>query len=642
MNLLLLTGEARRPANEDGLVVHWDRAEVPAGDISLPLAVHADLLRIRQEHAAWAYRMGFLKIGGRELADKLRCGSTLSMWWLSLLYERHPRMTPALYDIYKLRSLELLCLEKGVDALVLEGGDKTLGKTLQSFCAAAGLAFAWHKNVKNSEAPRPLVPRIYHAAPAPLRALFRFGHWLLAVRRKLRYSSRQKVENTGKKQALIVTYFPNIDLEAASRGRFRSRYWESLHDALNEQARREGGHFARWLFIRFPQPGLSLEQCIRLRDSFRQKGEDGASFDYLEEYLTHGDLWRGLLRWFRLCLASLGAEKVAREAFRLAGSKMNFWLYAKKDWAESFRGWRCLERALQNLAFARHARETGAMRFNLFPLENCPWERMLTVAARTVPGNGPVIGGQHSSIRPTDFRYFDDPATFTTPECAAFQPDYFCGNGESACRQWLDFGMPKPRLREVEALRYLYLADRKQQAANPANAIPQEPGEPLADGPEKKLLVLASFFPGETENLCQVLATAMKSGLLDGWAVTVKPHPYLPVVEHLTDLLGPKINKIRFADGPLALELGPGVTVLAANSTTAALEAAILDLPLMVMQATDDFDLCPIQDAPGLVRITGIEDFKKELPGLEAVKLPENYLDLDPRLPAWRKLLDLK
>ena len=135
MKLLLLTGDAERPAAEAGLVVHWDRTDVPVGDISMPLAVHADLLRIRAEHAAWAYNMGFFKIGGHELADKLRCGATLSMWWTSLLYERHPRMTPGLYNIYKLRCLELLCLRKGVDAIVLEGGDAVLGKTLENYCA---------------------------------------------------------------------------------------------------------------------------------------------------------------------------------------------------------------------------------------------------------------------------------------------------------------------------------------------------------------------------------------------------------------------------------------------------------------------------------------------------------------------------
>lgn len=639
MKMLLLAGKAERPCQDGALPVHWDRADVPEGQISIPLELHGRLLQIRKEHASWACEMGFLPIRGVALGERLRCGAALSMWWTSLLYERHPRMTPALYDIYKLRCLELLCENHSTGEIELVGGDSLLARTLGNFCAASGITFVHKKAAKNSGAPKPLLPRVYHCLPAPLRAIVRYAHWLFGVRRKLPYSGRLLPGKSEKKQALIVTYFPNIDLEAAGRGRFLSRYWESLHDALNKQAQEEGGQFVRWLFIRFPQPGLSLSQCIRLRDSFRKSGEDGASFNYLEEFIAHGDLWRGLLRWLKLCVASLGAQNEASRAFRFKGSKMDFWLYAKKDWAESFRGWRALERSLQNLAFERHASQNGPMRFNLFPLENCPWERMLTVAARTVPLNGPVIGAQHSSIRPTDFRYFDDPATFTIPDCAAFQPDYFCGNGESACRQWLDFGMPPSRLRQVEALRYLYLAERKKVVAQ--NVIPAEPGEPLDDGPRKKLLVLASFFEGETENLCKVLAEAIRRGLLDDWEITVKPHPYLPVRERLGELLGPEADKLRHADGPLALVLKPGVTVLAANSTTAALEAAILHLPLMVMQATDDFDLCPIQDAPDLVRITTIDDLARALPGLEPARLPENYLDLDPALPGWRKILDL-
>lgn len=638
MKMLLLAGKADKNCPDGALLVHWDRADVPEGQISIPLALHGRLLQIRKEHAAWACEMGLLQTRGAGLAERLRCGAALSMWWTSLLYERHPRMTPALYDIYKLRCLELVCGEHGVTEIALEGGDKLLGRTLEKFCQTAGMAFVWNRGAKDAAPSKPLLTRIYQFMPAPVRALARYAHWLWSVRRKLPYSGRKLPVKSEKEPALIVTYFPNIDLEAAGRGRFVSRYWESLHKVLNREA--EDGHFVRWLFIRFPQPGLSLEQCIKLRDLFRESGRDGASFNYLEEFVAYMDLWRGLWRWLRLCVASLGAEREAAGAFHFADSKINFWLYAKNDWAESFRGWRALERSLQNLAFERHAEQNGQMRFNLFPLENCPWERMLTVAARTVPGNGAVIGAQHSSIRPTDFRYFDDPATFSIPECAAFQPDYFCANGESAWRQWLDFGMPPERLRKVEALRYLYLAERKKLA--PANTIPGEPGEPLADGPERKFLVLASFFRGETENLCRVLAAAIQRGLLDGWEITVKPHPYLPVKALLDELLGARAAKLRYADGPLALVLRPGVTVLAANSTTAALEAAILRLPLMVMQAADDFDLCPIQDAPNLARVATVEDLARQLPGLAPAQLPENYLDLDLALPGWQKILGLK
>ncbi len=42
------------------------------------------------------------------------------------------------------------------------------------------------------------------------------------------------------------------------------------------------------------------------------------AFDYLEEYLAHGDLWRGLGRWFGLCVTSLwSGKKKVRQAFAL-------------------------------------------------------------------------------------------------------------------------------------------------------------------------------------------------------------------------------------------------------------------------------------------------------------------------------------
>ena len=71
-----------------------------------------------------------------------------------------------------------------------------------------------------------------------------------------------------------------------------------------------------------------------------------------------------------------------RPAFRFAGSNVNFWPYLAPHWSESFRGWRCLERCLQQRAFDVYAKVAGPQRWTLFPLENCPWERMLTVAMR--------------------------------------------------------------------------------------------------------------------------------------------------------------------------------------------------------------------------------------------------------------------
>ena len=669
--------DAGADAPPDGtLVALWDAWETQAGAVSIPARLHGELLSIRAEHMAWAYDMGRLPLhggaagghGGRELQDCLRCGAEPSMWWCSLLYERHPKMTPNLYTIYKLRCLERLMEAEGCSALRLEGGDADLRATLAEFCAATGCAFSAVASPDRHGRERPsLARRLYAACPAPLRALARYAHWWWKVRRFLPFAGAAHAEAPAQggdalPPATIVTYFPNIDMQAAGRGRYRSRYWEGLHDALNACARREyprGGHFVRWLFIRFPSPQLSFAQCLKLRDLFRKTGKDGLSFHYLEEFLTHGDLWAAFGRWLRLIVASRRSERQAAAACHFAGSRVNFWRYAREDWAESFRGWRCLERCLQGRAFERYAAWCGPQRWTLFPLENCPWERMLTTAMRrrgaarfpaqasggpgpAAAAAGPVIGAQHSSIRPTDFRYFDDPRTFSAPDCALFQPEAIEGNGRSACRQWLAAGMPPERLGKVEALRYLYLAEPEPpRPADAAPALPPEDGEPVDARPGRRLLLLTSFFRDETEAHLRLFARCYRAGLLAGWNLTVKPHPYLPVGELLQALLGAEAEKVRISDAPLALALAPGVTVWTSNSTTAALEAALKGLPLMVMVPEDDFDLCPLQDVPGLARTATPADVERHLGAPSVPPLPEGYLDLDAGLARWRALLGL-
>lgn len=612
-------------------VAHWDLRDVPGDHISLPALCDARLTDIRREHAAWACRTGLAPVDGILLHEHFQAGEKLSMWWCSLLYERHPKMTPLLHDIYKLRALELLLDEGGFTALRLVGGDERLCGTLLALCQATGRQFAdYHDPKSRNGRPGGLLRRIYDACPSLLRAAGRYAYWWFRVRRVLRPQGGAPVTlppahvPTG----TIATYFPNVDREAAAAGRFRSRYWEGLHDALCAAAATTP---VRWLFIRFPSPQMDLAGCIALRDRLRAAHQDGVSFHYLEEFLQGADLRAAWGRYLRLARASFRLEGFMREQCRFAGSRLNFWAYMADDWAESFRGWRCLERCLQQRAMNNYVRAAGPQRWFTFPLENCPWERMLTHAAHTTPGaGGPVYGAQHSTIRPTDFRYFDDPATFTDSACAAFQPDRICANGQGALRQWQDAAVPPERLGLVEALRYMYLAGARADAAQ-AREVPQV----------RRLLVVTSFFADETGDHVRLLARAVQAGLLDGWEIVVKPHPYLPVEGDLRRELGAQAGRLTFAGGPVAARLLPGTLVWSSNSTTVVLEAALKGLPVMAMLPPDDFDLCPLQDVPGLPRTGCLEDVRRALADAAPLELPDDYLELRPGLPRWRALLGL-
>lgn len=608
----------------------WSGGDVPAGAASIDAMLDERLLQLRKSHMRWAFAMG------KRFGEALEGGAAPSMWWTSAIYERHPRICPYLYTLYKLACVEIWLVENRAEKLVIVGGSARIKRMMAQMCAARGFHFAARPGQAEQDSKQPLARRLYALLPAPLRAMFRLAFWWFTFRRKLGAPNAlpplPRTIAAPKPAATIATYFPNIDLAAAGAGRFRSRYWENLHDALNEQAWRErpdGPHFINWLFIYFQSPGLSLNDCLRLRDSFQASGKDGLSFHFMEEFAAPADIFASISRWLRLCIASLMLQKEFARQCRMENSQFNFWPLLRWHWAESFRGWRCLERCIADNALRRYCQLAGPQRWTLFPLENCPWERMLTEAARAVPRNGPVFGAQHSVIRRTDFRYFDDPRTFEVGPAAQFQPDIIAGNGSAAISQWLDNGMPGQRLRRVEALRYLYLTARKSEARA---YLP----------PSKCLLIVTSFFQAETDSHLALAKEALAAGALNGWQIILKPHPYLMPAAWLESLTRAQRANITLCDEPLELALAGAALVWASNSTTVALEAALLHIPVMVMRARNDFDLCPVQNAPGLLRTSTLADVQKGLTAPKALSLPPDYLDLNPRLTAWRQLLGLE
>ena len=623
MLMQLFAGSLAGGVQDGALQASFDAWNVQDGQISIPRETASRLLRIRAEHAALAFELGKAQAGKPRLCDALKQGSGLSMWWCSLLYERHPKVTPVLYEVYRLRAVELAMLERGCTALAARGLSMPCNQALAAMCRRRGWSFIAREET-DAGAGKSRLRKAYEKTPAPLRALARFGWWLWKVRRHLKGPVR--LAPSDRPTGTIATYFPNIDAKLAGEGVFRSRYWESLHDALAEEAGAGKPPAVRWLFVHFPSPQGSLAQCRQWIDGFRHARKSGVSFNYLEEFLSAKDILQGWLRYARLALASLAAERAVRGRFRLPSSELDLWPLLQADFAESFRGWRCLERVLQQKGIENYVGQAGAQRWWTFPLENCPWERMLTHAVHERHA-GPVLGAQHSTIRPTDFRYFDDPRTWSDPETLPFQPDCVAGNGESACSQWRAAGVPEHRLGQIEALRYLYLAGQKKARL---------------DGRPRQLLVVTSFFRDETEAHLQLLAQAEEQGLLADFEVTVKPHPYLPVEARLRELLGEKAERFAFSTVPVAEALASSPLVWASNSTTVALEAAVKGLPVMVMQPSNDFDLCPLQDVPGLPRTSSLQDLKEALASAAPLELDPNYLRLDTSLARWRDMLGLK
>jgi len=606
---------------QDVRILWWSRTDVPEGHVSVPVLLEKHLPRIRAELMAWVYDLGKAKVLDEEIHAWLKAGDSLSMWWCSLLFEKHPKVLPGLHAALKLRVLELLCEEEACAGLHLVSADASLRASLASFCREKSWRFSYSTagTQQAKGTPQPLKSRIYYALPAIFRAKLRFYHWFWTIKRHL---PRTDAARPASDTSTIATYFPNIDSKSAQEGRFRSRYWETLHDALAPGPGEK--HKVNWLFIMFPSPQYSFRQCIKLVREFRAKGRDGASFHYLEEFLGWGDILIAGWRYTRLLMNSLLVQGTVRAHFRLQGSLMDFWPYLGAAYVESCRGWRALERCLQRQACIRYVEWCSRQKWTIFPMENCPWERMLTQAVHEAEA-GPVYGTQHSTIRAADFRYFDDQRALHDTACRRFQPERLYANGRGAMDAMLAAGYAPEQLGMLEALRYMYLAEK---------------GPIHATGGETCLLLVTSFFADETDAHLAVLGQAAKDGILDGMRVCIKAHPYLPVEARLARLF-PHGGAPEIVNRPLEELLVPGAIVWTSNSTTVALEAALRGLPVMAQAAENDFDLCPLQGVPGLTRIRTSADLARALASASCPTLPQDYLALDPALPRWRMLLDL-
>lgn len=152
MKELTLLADSRAPLafhlETSAAVAHWNLRDVPRRPYlaACPVRCPADGDPARARRMG--LRTGLRPVEGALLHEHFQAGEKLSMWWCSLLYERHPKMTPLLYEIYKLRTLEHLLDEGGFTALRLVGGDDRLCETLLALCQATGRQFADYHDPK--------------------------------------------------------------------------------------------------------------------------------------------------------------------------------------------------------------------------------------------------------------------------------------------------------------------------------------------------------------------------------------------------------------------------------------------------------------------------------------------------------------
>lgn len=566
---------------------------------------------IRQEFLQFICEIGRHTVDGTTLSEQFRLLTQFSAWEYSSLFERHPAyFGDALFTIFKLRAVELYCQKVQPHEVHLCGCD-AIAWHISDICKSLQIAFVHSPSSPNrregSDSPSCGVMAFARKSASMARQLH---GWWKQVRSQ--FPTQPVVQRS--KGMILGTWFPNIDQKAAQNGRFRSKYWEAAHDLIDSAATPQ-----HWFFI-YADSEQNIPGHIAARDRFAANAPN-ADMTFLEECLTPCDALRAFGLWLRSAWRSNIMGNRVAGAFNWPHSALNVFSLLQGMWQESTSGWHLLRMLLHLQAIKRFCKLVGPQERVLTSSELQWWERMLFREQRKL-GCSKNFAVQHSIIRPADFRFFCAPEMWQDKNFTNAMPDVFFCNGRAGLEAMRASGFPDDRLGLVEATRFLYLA----KAARYAVA-----------SPSRKLLVVTSYFEGETRRMLEMLAAAMKErhlSLFDN--VQIKAHPDLPVEHMLAELF---TDPPAVVTQPVESYLTEDTVVFAAAGTSVTLLVPYMGLPMVVAGSDGDFEMGCLDTVEGICYARSAGELLDGLTTSSRSTLPEDYFCLDASLARWKTML---
>lgn len=586
---------------------------------SIPRRVEEQADALRARFLAWLYGLGEAQIYGRRLVDLLVLRPGFSYWWMTLLVEKSHDRSAHLLDAVRMLALESLVGVHSARKIVLASGDKTLARAFKLWCGNAGLAFELC-HLKGEANAAALARRLFSFLPHPVQALASLLAYLWR---------RWPLRNSGKFQKLvsddnltIVDYLFQLSPNALATGQFGSNYWTDLVPALDD-----GTAQVNWLhnYVGHEALPTARHACDAI-SRFNQNSPETQRHVALDGALSWSVILGTVRDYARIALVSLLLRK-ARKGYRPVDSKIDLWPLFEQDWRQSMLGITAIANCLFLNLFERTLKNLPHQALGVYLQENQGWEMAFIYAWRAA-GHGRLIGVPHSVVRYWDLRYFSDPRSYLGAGANNLpMPDVVALNGSAAMSVLRKGGYPEDRMQEVEALRYLYLADppearmRAQEA--PINRL--------------RVLTLCDYLPVVTQRQLQWLAQAAHQLPMDTRYI-VKPHLACPVLASDYPSL-----KLEIAKLPLAELLSDCDVAYTSNITAAAVDAYCAGVPVVSVLDGRAFNMSPLRGLEGVVYATGPNELARALrhgPGSRAAKA-EAYFCLDRRLRRWRRLLGL-
>lgn len=607
------------PPISDTICVFWrsyntfDKQE----NVSIPKLVEDDSESLRQRFLAWVYELGETKVKGKTIIEFLESRPRFSYWWMTLIVEKcNFSKSPQIDNGIKLLAFDSWARTYTIEQVKLVSPDKKLVDCLKLWCKKRGINFICdEKPVADN---RISFYSFFSLLPHPAQALF----WLLKY-----ILERWKLRGVGKEQwqtshadVTFVSYFANLVPEAFAKGRFESRYWTSLTDALYMD-----GIKTNWLHLYMkdslvPDTGKAARGIL----SFNKTSDGLQNHVMLDSFLSIPIVLRIIRDWFRMYHHSRGLERIASQT---ESEGVLLWPLFKEDWRQSMGGKTAVSNAWHFNLLERAMQLLPKQRLGIYLQENMDWEFAFLWAWKS-SGHGRSVGFPHSTIRFWDLRYFFDFRSYQQNKDHPMPlPDKIAVNGPLARRSLMESGCATERFVEVESLRYMYLEEMLQKRNS----------QPVAKKKTKTLLVLGDFEPAVNKVLMRFLEAA--APVLPTYIeISIKPHPLCPIV---ADDYPGLVMVVK--NEPIETLLLSAHVAYTGSMTSAVVDAYLFGIPVVSVLENDKLNLSPLRGRAGVSFISSTEELVKALStafsDITERSQVQDIFYLDKKLPRWKEVL---
>ena len=618
--VLTIWDQQGEPSNNTGRILCWQSYCERGLISSVPryLELHAE--RLRATYLGFIHDLGERQIAGKRVIDYLNLENGFSLWWMTQLAEKSPFKSPRIYDCLRLLALEELLIEIHPSSVTLVGADETLAQAISKLCENLHMAFHTKLTIKPKKGS--WLRRAYDALPFSLRGLISVRH---AISRWPLRRTRNSAWFGGDNAMFMCSYFIHLDPNLCAQGKFYSRQWESLPKVISDLGLRTNWVQLFMLSAVVPDIATGLTWLRRFNDDSANQGRQA----FLDEFLTLRLVLKALKNWLWLNRVSWTLRNI-QSAFHVSKSAVWLWPLLRDDWYRSLIGPTAVANCLWLELFDASLGKMPRQQMGLYLCENQAWEKALLRAWRH-HGHGKIIGVQHSTAPFWHLYYFDDPRSLIgNCDHVMPQPDFLAVNGAAARRAFENAGYPAERLVDVEALRYLSLLSLPAKSGRAAMINSRSP--------IVRVLILGDMIPEAMNEFLLLVAEAVKN-LSPLFEFTFKPHP------------GYAVNLSRYP-GLMAKETTESLSnildrydsVIAANSTSASVDAFVAGLPVIINLSGNELNLSPLRGHPGVCFVSTPEELVNALRvqqgGLAIARADrEDFFFLDVGLPRWRSLL---